>query len=279
MRLRSMALGEFPGSSRFQIRRRIGSGSFGIVYEAFDPVRNQVVAVKALRHAYPEALYRFKREFRSLTGIVDRNLIRLYELISEGEQLLVSMELIEGLNFIEYVRGALGGEPEGQPPGSEPAGLVESFDTFRLGVALPQLARGVIALHNAGKLHRDIKPSNVLVADDQRVVLLDFGLVMDTSSRFTQSSTSTSGTPAYMSPEQGGGGGQALGPPSDWYSVGVMLYQALTGQVPFHGTYLEILTAKQNSDVPPPSTVVAEVPEHLDALCRDLLRVDPKARP
>ena len=79
-----MTSGESIGSSRFHVRRRIGAGSFGVVYEAFDPVRNQVVAVKALRHATPEALYRFKREFRSLTGIAHRNLVRLYELIAEG---------------------------------------------------------------------------------------------------------------------------------------------------------------------------------------------------
>jgi serine/threonine protein kinase len=87
-----MSIGDpLGGTSRFQLRRRIGSGSFGIVYEAFDPIRNKVVAVKALREVTPDALYRFKREFRSLSDIAERNLVRLYELISEGEQWLVSM--------------------------------------------------------------------------------------------------------------------------------------------------------------------------------------------
>src|SRR5687768_218451 len=99
-----MSKGESLGSSRFQVRRRIGSGSFGVVYEAFDPVRNQVVAVKALRHVEPESLYRFKREFRYLTDIAHRNLIRLYELIAEEDRWLVSMELIRGTTFIEHVR-------------------------------------------------------------------------------------------------------------------------------------------------------------------------------
>ena len=231
------------GSGRFQIRRRIGSGSFGIVYEAFDPVRNKVVAVKALRQATPDALSRFKREFRSLSDIAERNLVRLYELISEGDQWLVSMELVRGRNFIEYVRGA----PFTTADDEEPK-LYDfengSADLFRLELALPQLASGLNALHGAGKLHRDIKPSNVLVAEDHRVVLLDFGLILETDGLSSLDGTqATSGTPAYMSPEQGAG--EPLGPASDFYSVGIMLYEALTGRVPFRGTYLEVLNAKR----------------------------------
>lgn len=267
-----MPTGESIDSNRFQVRRRIGSGSFGVVYEAFDPVRNQVVAVKALRHATPEALYRFKREFRSLTEIAHPNLVRLYELIAEGEQWLVSMELIRGTTFLEHVRRETlleSSSTEGLPP--------MLADIGRLRVAFAQLAAGVIALHNAGKLHRDIKPSNVLVAHDRRVVLLDFGLVMETDTRATDASTSTSGTPAYMSPEQGGG--QPLGPASDWYSVGVMLYDTLTGQVPFGGTYVDVINQKRSGDVPPPSTIASGIPADIDALCADLLRCDPRERP
>jgi GTPase SAR1 family protein len=266
-----MSSSDTIGSGRFHMRRRVGSGAFGVVYEAFDPVRNEVVAVKALRHATPEALYRFKREFRSLTDIAHRNLVRLYELIAEGDQWLVSMELIRGTNFIEHVRR------EAPPSEAGPGLLPMRADVGRLRTALAQLASGVIALHHAGKLHRDIKPSNVLVADDRRVVLLDFGLVMDTDTRASEESTSTSGTPAYMSPEQGGG--EPLGPPSDWYSVGILLYETLTGQVPFRGTYVDVINQKRSDDVPPPSTIASGIPEDLDALCRDLLRRDPRERP
>ena len=272
-----MTSGEpFGGSTRFQFRRRIGAGSFGIVYEAFDPVLNKAVAVKALREVTPDALYRFKREFRSLSNIAERNLVRLYELISEGDQWLVSMELIRGRNFIEYVRGApLTRVDYDDAPSDLQTG---SVDLFRLNLALAQLAAGLAALHDAGKLHRDIKPSNVLVAEDHRLVLLDFGLVLDTDRLSSLDATrAASGTPAYMSPEQAGS--EPLGPASDFYSMGIMLYEALTGSVPFKGTFLEVLNAKRAGDVPPPSTIAPGVPRHLDELCRDLLRVDPRARP
>lgn len=267
-----------PIGGRYQVRRRIGAGSYGIVYEVFDLVRNKVLALKELRQATPDALYRFKREFRSLSDMAERNLVRLYDLVSHDERWFVSMELIRGRNFIEYVRGAAftpAGDEE-EPPADA---SIAAADPARLALALPQLATGLIALHSAGKLHRDIKPSNVLVvAEDQRVVLLDFGLVLDIDLLASASQTAaTSGTPTYMSPEQGGGG--PLGPASDWYAMGVMLYESLAGRVPFHGSYLDILNAKRAGDVPPPSAVASGVPQHLDDLCRDLLRLDPRARP
>ena len=271
-----MTPGDPISGSRYEVRRRIGAGSFGIVYEVFDPVRNKILALKALRQATPEALYRFKREFRSLSDMAERNLVRLYDLISEGDQWYVSMEMVRGRNFIEYVRNT--SYTAGYDEYETARAQVCAADPARLAVALPQLAAGLVALHGAGKLHRDIKPSNVLVAeDDDRVVLLDFGLVLDADLASVANTEGTSGTPAYMSPEQCGG--EALGPASDWYAVGVMLYEALAGRVPFRGSYVQIMNAKRAGDVPPPSTIVPGIPQHLDDLCRDLLRVDPAARP
>lgn len=264
-------------ADRFTVRRRIGAGSFGIVYEVFDPVRNKLVALKALRQATPDALYRFKREFRGLADMAERNLVRLYDLVSEGDRWFVSMELIRGRNFIEYVRGVPFSD-SGDEEAVAAHAAARAADPTRLAIALPQLATAVATLHATGKLHRDIKPSNVVVsADDERLVLLDFGLILETDEFSSSRSEATSGTPAYMSPEQGGG--DPVGPPSDWYAVGMMLYEALAGTVPFKGTFLEILNAKRAGDVPPPSSMIAGIPPALDDLCRDLLRVDPTARP
>lgn len=185
--------------------------------------------------------------------------------------------------------------------GSRPVERLESGAVHldRLRPALRQLAEGVRALHRAGKLHRDIKPSNVLVAPGGRVLLLDFGLVADRDDVAASLGTATSaqgpslsgedsirttesgrlmGTVAYMAPEQ------AMADPaseaSDWYAVGVVLYEALTGRLPYEGPPRRILRMKQRGEaVVPPAELVPGVPEDLDTLCRALLRPEAAQRP
>ena len=149
--------------------------------------------------------------------------------------------------------------------------------TSRVCGALAQLATGVMALHGRHVIHRDLKPSNVMVLADGRVVLLDFGLVLEVE-RVGASSASgeVAGTPRYMAPEQAGGG--AVTAASDWYAVGVMLYEALAGRPPFDGSLYAVLRDKQQLD-PPPLPAGPGVPEDLAALCMRLLARDPKQRP
>ncbi|HEY7509434.1 MAG TPA: AAA family ATPase, partial [Vicinamibacteria bacterium] len=142
--------------------------------------------------------------------------------------------------------------------------------------ALAQLAAGAIALHAAGKLHCDIKPLNVRVTPEGRVVLLDFGLVSEGAGETALGEGGIAGTVPYMSPEQGTGG--PMTPASDWYSVGAMLYEALTGTVPFHGTVADVLRAKQQHEPPPPSRLAPATPGDLDEICQGLLRRDPERR-
>jgi tetratricopeptide (TPR) repeat protein len=154
-------------------------------------------------------------------------------------------------------------------------------DLERLRSGLRQLVEGVAALHVAGKVHRDIKPSNVLVCRDGRVVLLDFGLVSDLPLPLAQGSTvgQFAGTPAYMSPEQLTQ--RAVGPESDWYSVGLVLHQALTGVLPHTHceNILELASLRQERPVPSPRQLCPELPADLDELCQELLDPDPTRRP
>jgi serine/threonine protein kinase len=150
-------------------------------------------------------------------------------------------------------------------------------DPSRLHDALAQTALGLCALHAASKIHCDVKPSNVLVTPSGRVVLLAFGLVTEVARTAGSGSMQIAGTVAYMAPEQAAS--KLVAPSADWYSVGAMLYEALTGQAPFVGAPFDVLTRKQRSEPVPPSAVADAVPADLDALCVDLLRVDPAKRP
>jgi hypothetical protein len=254
----------FPNTARFACLDRLGAGTFGVVYRAFDRERSQVVALKKLLLFDSARLLRFKREFRSLVDLVHPNLVQLYELFGDDRQWFFTMELVPGLDFVSYVR---------------PAGML---DWDRLRDALHQLAIGVQALHSSARLHRDLKPSNVLVTTEGRVVILDFGLVKELASHPSTASISSeqsvvlAGSPGYMAPEQAYGG--AIGEAADWYAVGVILYKSVTVQLPFAGSWTETLERKQREDAPRLGDLNPDVPADLDEACRHLLARTPEVR-
>jgi eukaryotic-like serine/threonine-protein kinase len=254
---------DWQGTDRYAVRRCIGTGGMGAVYEAFDRERGQAVAIKRLRFFSPAALYLFKQEFRTLEDVHHPNLVRLHELVAtEARDVFFTMELVLGVDLVEHVLDQ---------------GKVD-FD--RLRAALRQLVEGVQALHAAGKLHRDIKPSNVLVTPEGRVVLLDFGVATDLSELIDESVRPEGpivGTASYMAPEQASGA--APTPASDWYGVGAILFEAMVRGAPFVGSVGEVLRLKSAVDAPAPSGCAPNVPPDLDALCRALLRRAPDQRP
>jgi hypothetical protein len=241
-------------SKRFQLVRRLGEGGMGTVYEAIDGETGERVALKLLRGADQGAIVRFRREFRALKDIRHPNLVTPGELFAIEGEWCFSMELVDGDDFVTHVR-----------PGAE-------LDAARLRSALVQLATGLDALHATGLVHRDVKPDNVLVTREGRVVLVDFGLAAAVAV-----TGPAAGTPAYMAPEQAAE--IAVGPEADWYAVGVMLYEALTGRVPFEGRPFDVAMRKQRDVALPPDALANGVPPDLGALCVELLRFDPSARP
>ncbi len=276
------------------VERRLGAGGMGVVYQARDRERDAVVAIKTLRHLDARALSRFKAEFRTLADVSHPNLVRLGELFGDGDDWYFTMELVDGMDFLSWVRGAPGIVPadtaavtapvanpgDATDPGMAraPTAREHGFDERRLRDALRQLAEGLSALHAAQKVHRDVKPPNVMVTLTGRVVLLDFGLATDadTPDRLDSGRT-VMGTAVYMAPEQARPA--PVGPEADWYAVGVMMYEALTGRPPFAGNALEVLVKKQSFEPPPPRSIAPEVPRDLDALCADLMRREPRDRP
>jgi len=292
---------EWKGTTRYEIVRRIGAGGMGAVYEAFDRDRRQRVALKTLLRFSPAALYRFKQEFRTLADVHHPNLVHLYELVvSETDPVFFTMELVPGTDFLSHVlRVAVArisdvptesGKSRGPAKRSAGAAPFATRHEGRLGespahverlrAALIQLVEGVQALHAAGKLHRDIKPSNVQVAPTGRVVLLDFGVATEVPRVVEEAVTDDPlivGTPRYMAPEQGAGESPTAA--CDWYSVGVMLYEALVGRPPFNGAAIDVLAMKRTLDPIAPSECVRDVPPELDALCCALLSRDARERP
>ena len=284
----------FSGTARFEVRRRLGAGGMGVVYEAWDRQRQRVVALKTLSQVDPERLLFLKREFRTLADLNHPNLVSFYELLHTEDQWLLAMELVEGTDFLSHARGlavTIGdhltisdlptlAQLDGPPTNEELVAAAggERGDPERILAAARQLAEGLCALHRAGKLHRDLKPTNVLVTPEGRVVILDFGLAGEIAERRVEGEWGMiAGTPGYMSPEQAQG--RPTTAASDWYSVGVILFEALTGQLPFSGAPMELLTAQLARTAPAPSALGAEVPEDLDRLCVRLLAGRASERP
>jgi len=262
-------------------------GGMGVVYQAWDNERKVAIALKTLRDLDAGAIYRFKREFRAIADLVHPNLVVLHELVSESGEWFFTMELVDGVDFLRWVRPGSETHRDPTTPPTLPIlgkSTVEArepkapLDERRLRDAMLQLAKGLSALHAAGRLHRDIKPGNVLVTPEGRVVLLDFGLATDLERPMTQSSDQVLvGTVGYMAPEQA-----AMLPcteAADWYAVGTMLYEALTGRLPFTGSYLQVLMDKQKFEPAPPASVTPGAPADLSALCAALLRTRPEDRP
>jgi serine/threonine protein kinase len=282
----------FQGTERFQLVRVLGHGGMGVVYEALDRSHGTRVALKLLPLVSPEYLLRFKREFRAASGIHHPSLVKLGELVRFGDHWFFTMELVQGVELLEFIRGSTpvpvhsgprtlawsSDEADDEPPEPEPpdAGtpLLAAADEAKIRASLQQLAGALCALHEAGCVHRDIKPSNVMVTDEGRVVLLDFGLA---SAAAFESTAFLAGTPLYMAPEQALS--TPVTPAADWYSFGVLLFELLTGTLPFKGQVYEVLSAKQGGRAPPVRSFARGLPDDLAELCDALLATDPKQRP
>jgi serine/threonine protein kinase len=254
----------FGEESDLEFRGEIGSGSMGTVYRAFHRKRNCEVAVKTIRNRTPKQVSELKAEFRVLGEIVHPNLVQLYELVEKPDACYFTMEFVEGTDFVKYVGGVATGD--------SPDAMLDRFHQ-----AAPQLVRGLAALHTANRCHRDVKPSNVLVGRDGCVKILDFGLALAIGEVGAARETpgEQTGTPDYMAPEQFWGMKTSF--PADWYAVGVVFYEALTGRSPLKG-----MNARQGQafrEELEPQRLVSSLPGQRGELVAALLDPEPSKRP
>lgn len=287
---------------RYEVTGLIRAGGMGTVFDARDVEHGTRVALKTLNHLDARGLFRFKNEFRAVADLAHPNLVSLYELSSHEDLWFFTMERIAGGDLLRGLRaapphleqstvkdGATGAPtPEAlRPPpqssrGVRPAtaSLPRSIDAVR--AAFAQLAKGVAALHASGLLHLDLKPSNVLMEATGRVVVVDFGLIRELgaapSALGEGDRVTISGTPGWMAPEQYSGEG--LGPATDWYAVGLLLYLTLTGVPAFPPASPGAASYAQLHVPPiPPHELLEGVPVDLSELAMALLHPEPDHRP
>ena len=249
--------------NRYDVGRTLGSGGMGEVFLARDRVLVRDVALKVLRTQYAgdsEFAERFKREARSAASLSHPNIVQVYD---RGET-------EEGSSYIamEYVPG---GTLKEKIVGEGPLGAREAA---ALGA---QVAEALGAAHERGMVHRDIKPQNVLLTDRGDAKVADFGIARAGSSVTISRTGSVMGTAGYMSPEQALG--EPATPKSDLYSLGVVLFEALTGELPYTADNPIAVSMKHvNEPVRPPREIDPTIPEGMNALVTRLMAKDPEDR-
>ncbi|RMG42073.1 MAG: tetratricopeptide repeat protein [Planctomycetota bacterium] len=277
---------------RYRIEQPIGEGAFGCVYRAFDPRLQRHVAVKVLRGTTSRHLARFQREMQVLARLQHPNIVTVFDAGTDGDCVWFVMEYWGELSLEQCFWSAGGTFPlrdRAPAPDPTPPPNATILSTAELIDVLIQVCDACEAAHRAGVIHRDLKPANILLrpqaetADDDsgqlgyRAAVADFGVarLLDDEGA---TSGSIAGTPQYMAPEQFDPHGR-VGPPTDVYAMGVILYRFLAGRLPFDAPDLERLAASiRSGDCSPPSTFRRGLPPALEAIALQALRRDPSER-
>jgi serine/threonine-protein kinase len=258
------ATGTWPEVPGYELLAELGRGAFGVVYQARQRRLGRVVALKVLRDgalADAEQRARFQAEAEVVARLHHPNVVQIYEVGESEGRPFFAMEWVDGGSLAER----LGGKPQ---PARAAAQLVET------------LARAVHAAHQRNVVHRDLKPGNVLLTQDGTPKVTDFGLAkrMDAAAGLTKSNA-IMGTPPYMAPEQAQARTRDIGPVTDVYALGAILYELLTGRPPFRAeTDYDTLLLVVNEDPVPPRRLQPKVPRDLETICLKCLAKAAKKR-
>jgi predicted Ser/Thr protein kinase/class 3 adenylate cyclase len=262
--LSTHASGAPASLGKYEVRRELGRGAMGIVYEGWDPGIERRVALKTVRPDQLDSgnaaqlVERFRREAQAAGRLSHPGIVSVYDFGQEGDTSFIAMEYIEGDELQSWLdRG-------------------ESLQVSQVVEIMCQLLDALDAAGREGVVHRDIKPANILLLPDGRVKITDFGIARVEASGLTQAGAVV-GTPAYMSPEQLRG--DEVDARSDLFSAGVVLYQMLTGERPFAGNRVATIIHKiLEIDPPDPSKLALDVPEAFDAVIRTAIAKSPEDR-
>ena len=245
---------------RYRLDRKIGTGGMADVWLAEDTELDRQVAIKILHDRFAqdkEFVQRFQREAQSAAGLQHPNVVGVFDRGSFRDTYFIAMEYVDGPSLKELVKGGMG--------------IKDAIDFTR------QILKAARFAHRKGIVHRDLKPQNVLIDDEGRARVADFGIARAGENSDITATGSVMGTAQYISPEQAQG--KPTTPRSDIYSIGVILYEALTGRVPFEGDSAVAVALKQVSETPRrPSAINPNIPPALDAVVMRALAKDPDAR-
>lgn len=250
-------------NNRYELERKIGEGGMARVYRGRDLRLSRTVAVKVLHAQYAtdaSFLPRFQHEAQAAANLHHHNIVDIYDVGQDGDIHYIVMEFIEGHDLKQEIlrRGAL--------PIDEAIAIIAA------------VADGLDAAHRTGMVHRDIKPQNIVIGSDGQVKITDFGIAKSALSTAMTETGITFGTADYLSPEQARG--QPATARADIYCLGVTLYEALTGKLPFSGDNAIAVAFKHVSEAPqPPRQLNPRIPPQLEALVLQALEKDPEKRP
>ena len=249
----------------YELIEEVARGGMGVVFRARQISLNREVAVKMIlagELASPETVLRFRTEAAAAAQLQHPHIVPVYEIGEVDTQHFFSMRYIPGRrNIAAWARA-----------------LPEAARFEAMAVAMSEVARAVAYAHSRGVLHRDLKPSNILMDEDSEPQVTDFGLakILDDPAAVTLTlSSAILGSPSYMAPEQAEPRGRSVGPATDIYGLGAILYEMLSGRPPFTGATALIVVRKVVEDAP---KRLLDVPEDLEAICRKCLAKAPRAR-
>ncbi len=253
----------FRFGNRYQVLEKLGEGGMGRVYKALDLELDRPVALKTIRAEKgmgPEVLKRFKQELVLARKITHKNVVRIYDLgEAEGGVKFFTMELVEGQSLRDILREK------------------KTIPTKEAISFMKQMLSGLVEAHSQGVVHRDLKPQNVMVDTGGLLRIMDFGIARTADTATLTGSGEMMGTPDYISPEQVKG--ETTTAQSDLYSVGIILYELLTGDVPFKGdTAIAKVVARLQVKPTPPRTLNPQIPPYLERIILKLMEVDPDLR-